>query len=195
MYNLHYINKKKSTKGVKMEENVKIEAQEQGVKEAPDTQVVEKENNVPISRLNEVIKERNELRQSITSFEKEQEKARAEKLEKDGEYQTLLAEERQRAKELEEKFNSTNETLTRYISDEKNRLLEKLPEDKRERYIDIDVSTLRNVVEDFSDVQKANLKQAESGLQRKNLPENPFKEMEHVDRKKNWSDVLNSYKK
>jgi hypothetical protein len=178
-----------------MEENVKIEAQEQGVKEAPDTQVVEKENSVPISRLNEVIKERNELRQSITSFEQEQEKARAEKLEKDGEYQTLLAEERQRAKELEEKFNSTNETLTRYISDEKNRLLEKLPEDKRERYIDIDVSTLRNVVEDFSDVQKANLKQAESGLQRKNLPENPFKEMEHVDRKKNWSDVLNSYKK
>jgi hypothetical protein len=70
-----------------------------------------------------------------------------------------------------------------------------LPEDKRERYIDIDVSTLRNVVEDFSDVQKANLKQAESGLQRKNLPENPFKEMEHVDRKKNWSDVINSYKK
>lgn len=178
-----------------MEENVKMEAQEQGVKEAPDNQVVEKENNVPISRLNEVIKERNELRESIAAFEKEQEKVRAEKLEKDGEYQTLLAEERQRVKDLEERYNSTNETLTRYVSDEKNRLLEKLPEDKRERYIDIDVSTLRNVVEDFTDVQKPNLKQAESGLQRKNLPENPFKEMEHADRKKNWSDVLNSYKK
>ena len=48
-------------------------------------------------------------------------------------------------------------------------LTEKQLEDKRERYIDIDVSTLRNVVEDFSDVQKANFKQAESGLQRKNL--------------------------
>ncbi len=178
-----------------MEENVKVEAQEQGVKEAQDTQVVEKDNSVPFSRFNEVIAERNELRSSMEELKKEKEKARAEKLEKDGEYQTLLAEERQRAKDLEEKFNSTNETLNAYVSDEKARLLSKLPEDKREKYESVDIGTLRNLIEDFTSSPKPNVQQAEAGLQRKNLSENPFRDLSKEERKNNWSDVINSYKK
>tara|TARA_R100000655_G_scaffold43575_3_gene79987 strand:+ start:332 stop:871 length:540 start_codon:yes stop_codon:yes gene_type:complete len=178
-----------------MEENIKIEAQEDGVKEPQDTKVVEKDNSVPFSRFNEVIAERNKLRENMESLNKEKELARAEKLEKDGEYQTLLAEERQKAKELEEKYNSTNETLTRYETDEKNRLLNKLPEDRREKYESVDISTLRNMVEDFGEQPKPNVKQAEAGLQRKNLSENPFKDLNQDERKSNWSDVLNSYKK
>lgn len=178
-----------------MEENIKTEAQEQGVKEAPDTKVVEKDNSVPFSRFNEVIAERNELRQNMDKLSKEKEQARAEKLEKDGEYQTLLAEERQRAKDLEEKYNSTNETLNAYVTDEKSRLLSKLPEDKREKYESVDIGTLRNLAEDFSDSPKQNVKQADAGLQRKNLSENPFQDLSKDERKSNWSDVINSYKK
>ena len=81
-----------------MEENIKTQAQEEGVKEPQDTKVVEKDNSVPFSRFNEVIAERNELRNDTEALKKEKELARAEKLEKDGEYQTLLAEERQRRK-------------------------------------------------------------------------------------------------
>lgn len=178
-----------------MEESVKIEAQGAGVNESQDTKVVEKENVVPISRLNEVIKERNELRESMTSFKQDKEQARAKKLEKEGEYQTLLAEERQKAKDLEEKFTSTSDELTRYVTDEKTRLLEKLPEEKRDKYVDVDLPTLRNLAEDLTESSKANLKQAEGGLHRKNLPENPFKEMDKVEQRKNWGDIMNSYKK
>tara|TARA_Y100001973_G_scaffold20051_1_gene29611 strand:+ start:776 stop:1312 length:537 start_codon:yes stop_codon:yes gene_type:complete len=178
-----------------MEENIKIEAQEEGVKEPQDTKVVEKDNSVPFSRFNEVIAERNKLREDMESLNKEKELARAEKLEKDGEYQTLLAEERQKAKDLEEKYNSTNETLIRYETDERNRLLSKLPEDRREKYESVDISTLRNMIEDFGEQPKPNVKQAEAGLQRKTLSENPFKELSNEERKKDWSSVLNSYKK
>jgi len=178
-----------------MEENVKIEAQEQGVKEAQDTKVVEKENLVPISRLNEVIKERNELRESVAVSKQSEEQARAKKLEKEGEYQTLLSEERNKSAKLEEQYNSTSEQLNSYVTDEKSRLLEKLPEEKRDKYVDVDLTTLRNLAEDLTESSKANLKQENAGLQRKNLPENPFKEMERGEQRKNWNDILTSYKK
>ena len=178
-----------------MEKVVEIEAQEQGVKEAEDTKVVEKENVVPISRLNEVIKERNELRASMTEFKTNEEQARAKKLEKDGEYQTLLSEERNKSAKLEEQYNSTSEQLNSYVTDEKTRLLEMLPEEKREKYVDVDLTTLRNLAEDLSESSKVNLKQENAGLQRKNLPENPFKSMEKSEQRENWNDILNSYKK
>ena len=178
-----------------MSEDVKVEAQEQGVKEAQDTQVVEKENSVPISRFNEVIKERNELRNEVTNFKTDAEQARAKKLEEEGEFKTLLAEERNKSTNLGEQLNSTKEELNSYITDEKNRLLDKLPEDKRDKYKEVDLSTLRNVVDDFSEVTKKNLKSSEAGLQRKSLPENPFKELSEDDQRKNWQDVISSYSK
>ena len=178
-----------------MSEDVKVEAQEQGVKEAQDTQVVEKDNSVPISRFNEVIKERNELRSEVTNFKTDAEQARAKKLEEEGEFKTLLAEERNKSTNLGEQLNSTKEELNSYITDEKNRLLDKLPEDKRDKYKEVDLSTLRNVVDDFSEVTKKNLKSSEAGLQRKNLPENPFKELSEDDQRKNWQDVVSSYGK
>ena len=150
-----------------MSEDVKVEAQEQGVKEAQDTQVVEKDNSVPISRFNEVIKERNELRNEVTNFKTDAEQARAKKLEEEGEFKTLLAEERNKSTNLGEQLNSTKEELNSYITDEKNRLLDKLPEDKRDKYKEVDLSTLRNVVDDFSEVTKKNLKSSEAGLQRR----------------------------
>ena len=125
-----------------MSEDVKVEAQEQGVKEAQDTQVVEKDNSVPISRFNEVIKERNELRSEVTNFKTDAEQARAKKLEEEGEFKTLLAEERNKSTNLGEQLNSTKEELNSYITDEKNRLLDKLPEDKRDKYKEVDLSTL-----------------------------------------------------
>ena len=107
----------------------------------------------------------------------------------------MLAEERNKSTNLGEQLNSTKEELNSYITDEKNRLLDKLPEDKRDKYKEVDLSTLRNVVDDFSEVTKKNLKCSEAGLQRKSLPENPFKELSEDDQRKNWQDVISSYSK
>ena len=51
------------------------------------------------------------------------------------------------------------------------------------------------MVDDFSEVTKKNLKSSEAVLQRKNLPENPFKELSEDDQRKNWQDVVSSYGK
>ena len=50
---------------------------EPDVKQETDTQV---ENNVPISRLNEVINERNSLREALESFKSKEEEERRAKL-------------------------------------------------------------------------------------------------------------------
>ena len=59
---------------------------EPDVKKETDTQV---ENNVPISRLNEVISERNQLRDSLESFKTKEEEERRAKLREEEKWQEL----------------------------------------------------------------------------------------------------------
>jgi hypothetical protein len=155
----------------------------------------EKTNQVPMHRFNEVIAERNELRESIKAIEADKEQARAKTLEEQGKFETLLTEEREKGKAMKSKMDELESSFNSYVTDEKSRLLEKLPEEKRERYENVDVLTLRNLVNDFSSIEKPNLKKAESGTGRTSLPENPFKAMEQKEQRKNWNDIINSYKK
>ena len=53
--------------------------------------VTKDENNVPISRLNEVISERNELRESLESFKTQEEESRRAKLQEEEKWQELNA--------------------------------------------------------------------------------------------------------
>ena len=62
---------------------------ETDVKQEP---VTKDENNVPISRLNEVISERNELRSSLESFKTKEEEGRRAKLQEEEKWQELNAE-------------------------------------------------------------------------------------------------------
>ena len=54
--------------------------------------VTKDENNVPLSRLNEVISERNELRESLENFKTEGEEAKKAKLQEEEKWQELNAE-------------------------------------------------------------------------------------------------------
>tara|TARA_B100001094_G_scaffold321769_1_gene370011 strand:- start:2156 stop:2689 length:534 start_codon:yes stop_codon:yes gene_type:complete len=177
-----------------MSENAQNEPNENGVIDSPVSKDDKKDYAVPSHRFNEVISERNKLRQEMEAFKADKEQARAKALEEQGNFETLLTEERNKNVKLGEQFNSTSEQLNSYITDEKNRLLSKLPEEKRERYEQVDVLTLRNLVDDFS-VEKQNMKKAESGTGRTTVPVNPFKEMGKNEKRKNWNDILNSYKK
>jgi Ser-tRNA(Ala) deacylase AlaX len=53
--------------------------------------VTKDENNVPISRLNEVISERNQLRESLESFKAKEEEERRAKLREEEKWQELNA--------------------------------------------------------------------------------------------------------
>ena len=178
-----------------MEENVKIEAQESGVSNSQVSQDDKKEQSVPIHRLNEVIKERNELRDLVKSKSDAEEQARAKTLEENGKFETLLTEEREKGNTMKSKYDELENSFNSYVTDEKNRLLEKLPEDKREKYGNVDVLTLRNLVDDIGSGTKTNLKPSESGTGKKVIPDNPFKNMDKDEKRKNWNDILNSYKK
>ena len=61
---------------------------ETDVKQEADTQV---ENNVPISRLNEVISERNQLRENLESFKTKEEEDRRAKLREEEKWKELNA--------------------------------------------------------------------------------------------------------
>ena len=54
--------------------------------------VTQGENNVPISRLNEVISERNELREMLESFKSKEEEGKRIKLQEEEKWQELNAE-------------------------------------------------------------------------------------------------------
>lgn len=84
-----------------------------------------KDNQVPQWRVNELVKERNSLRAKLEDIETKQEEARKKKLEKDGELQTLLDEEKaervkfeDRAKKWDEYQTNRRETLMEKLSDE-----------------------------------------------------------------------------
>jgi hypothetical protein len=178
-----------------MSENAHNEPIESGVIDSQVSKDDKKDYVVPIHRLNEVISERNKLREDMKALKADKEQARAKDLEDQGNFQTLLTEERQKGEVLTTKYSELESSFDSYVTDEKSRLLEKLPEEKRERYEKVDVLTLRNLVQDFSVDEKQNLKKAESGTGRKSIPSNPFKEMDKNDKRKNWNSILDSYKK
>ena len=91
-----------------------------------------KENFVPQSRLNEVITERNELKQKIQEFETFKTQIEADKKKREeGEYKTLIT---KLQSELEEKSKLANEYLE-YQKNKRETLTEKLPETHR-KFVD-----------------------------------------------------------
>ena len=89
-----------------MSEDVKSEAIESGVVDSQVNKDDKKEPTVPLHRLNEVIKERNDLRDAISKSKACDEQARAKTLEEQGKFETLLTEEREKGKSLSSDMRS-----------------------------------------------------------------------------------------
>ena len=114
--------------------------------------VTKDENNVPISRLNEVISERNELRESLESFKTQEEESRRAKLQEEEKWQELNAELMKQIdsyKPFKEKWESMDVKLREVA-------LSKLPESKREKFSNVDTDVLLDIVEEFSETEKVN---------------------------------------
>jgi len=145
------------------------------------------EQNVPISRLNEVIEERNSLRDKIKTFEQTQEDAKKAKLKEDEKWQelnTTLQGEVDSYKPFKEKY----EILDKSIRED---ALSKLPESKREKFSNLDTPILLEMVEEFKEPKK-NPPDKTGGI-----PEGEYdiKNMSPEERKKNWGDILKSYRR
>jgi hypothetical protein len=159
---------------------------ETDVKQEADTQV---ENNVPISRLNEVINERNNLREALESFKSKEEEERRAKLREEEKWQELnadLAGEIESYKPYKERWETMDARL-------REGALAQLPENKREKFANVDTEVLLSIVEEFTNVEVVNPPDNKGTIPTKQVGD--WTEMSGADRRKNWNTILESYMK
>ena len=159
---------------------------ETDVKQEADTQV---ENNVPISRLNEVITERNELRQNLESFKTKEEEDRRSKLREEEKWQELnadLAKEIDSYKPYKDRWESMDARL-------REGALAQLPESKREKFTNVETEVLLSIVEEFTMDEKTNPPDRQGTIPTKNISD--WTAMPDDERRRNWGTVLQSYMK
>jgi len=144
-------------------------------------------NDIPRSRLNEVITERNVLREKIESYELKEKDAQKVELEKQEKWQELNAE---LAKEVEsyKPFKEKYDTLDGKIREE---ALGKLSESKQEKFKNLNTADLLNVVEELS--VKTNLPN-DIGAVTPKIKKDEWKEMDIKSKRSNWQSILDSYK-
>ena len=148
------------------------------------------ENNIPQSRFNEVVGERNELRDRISKLEAGQKEAREKELEKQGEYKTLLEESKVRMAELEIKANQ----LDTYESQRRESIYSKLSDDQKKVADNIpSLSGLEVYAEQT--ISQTITNTAEPGRGHSgDVDRNEFRKRDLKDQRKNWGDYLNSFK-
>ena len=159
---------------------------ETDVKQETDTQV---ENNVPISRLNEVISERNQLRESLESFKTKEEEERRAKLREEEKWQELnadLAGEIESYKPFKERWEAMDARL-------REGALAQLPESKREKFANVETETLLSIVEEFTEIEKVNPPDSKGTVPTKQVGD--WTEMSGDERRRNWGTILDSYMK
>lgn len=157
---------------------------ETDVKQETDTQV---ENNVPISRLNEVISERNQLRESLESFKSKEEEERRAKLREEEKWQELnadLAGEIESYKPFKERWEAMDARL-------REGALAQLPENKREKFANVDTEVLLSIVEEFTNTEVVNPPDNKGTIPTKQVGD--WTEMSGAERRKNWSTILETY--
>ena len=151
--------------------------------------VTKDENNVPISRLNEVISERNELRELLESFKTKEEDSKRAKLQEEEKWQELNAELVKQVdsyKPYKEKWDSMDKKL-------REGALAQLPESKREKFANVDTEVLLNIVEEFTEKEKVNPPDTKGTIPTEQIGD--WTSMSSEERRKNWGTILESYTK
>ena len=151
--------------------------------------VTKDENNVPISRLNEVISERNELREMLESFKSKEEESKRAKLQEEEKWQELNAElvkQLESYKPYKDRWDSMDSRL-------REGALAQLPESKREKFANVDTEVLLSIVEEFTEVEKVNPPDKKGTIPTEKVGD--WTKMSSEERRQNWGTILESYMK
>ena len=116
--------------------------------------------------------------------------AEEEKMIADGKLKEVIEKQNAELKSLK----ADREELVALKTSETQSLLEKIPEDKREQYENLDLPMLKNIVKDFYSNQGSNNPQPTPGATRETKVEKPLNEMTAKEKRENWNDIVNSYK-
>ena len=141
-----------------MSEESKVTQAETNSETNTSTQASEKNENVPYSRFSEVVSERNtmkdemkKLQDQLSSIDADRKVAREEKLKKNEEYETLVAEKNTEI----EKLTGTANKWTEYEATRREVLTGKLPENRQKFASSMKLNELEEFVELESSSQSA----------------------------------------
>ena len=155
--------------------------------------VTQDDINVPKARLDEVLTKNKSLQKKLADFEAKQKKARDEELAKQGEYKTLLEEREQEIQSL----RKDNERLILIEQAEREELLSKIPEDKREKYNDTKYGNdiLRDLASEFTKPTQPKMVNDQMGAGRmSDLTQKAIDTMAEDEKKSRWLEIVQFYK-
>jgi len=138
---------------------------ETSTKDVKDKTVVaddtsETPSNIPYARFKEILDAKKGLEAKLAKVKDDQEKARKDDLEKKGEYKKLFDEQ----SELLTAFKTKAEQYDTYIESRKTELLEKLPEDKREKFQSASLELLEETVKLITITNPKSTNKAQGGV-------------------------------
>ena len=117
--------------------------------------------------------------------------AEEEKMIADGKLKEVIDAQKAELKSLK----SAKDELDTLKASDKKSLLEKIPEDKREQYENLDIPVLRSIVDDFYSKQSSSNPQPTPGVSRQVELDKPFSEMTQQEKRDNWGNILEKYTK
>ena len=113
-----------------------------------------------------------------------------EKMIADGKLKEVIEAQKAELKSLK----SSKDELDTLKASEMTSLLEKIPEDKREQYQNLDIPMLRSIVNDFYSNQSSNNPQPTPGSTRETKIDKPLSQMTAQEKRDNWGNIINNYK-
>jgi len=162
----------------------------QGVKQEQGTQPgINVVDTIPRSRLNEVITQKRDLEGQIAEMKSAIEEKQRTELEEQGkvvEVNTQLKSEIKDLKQYKKMFEEQDKTL-------RAEAMSKLSEDKQLKFKELKTSDLLNVVDELTSVK--NNPPDNAGTVKNNMEGVDWTKMDDKDRRKNWSDIVSSFKR
>ena len=146
--------------------------------------------NEEISNSKKQRKSKQDFQSKYEALIESQKVAEGEKMIADGKLKEVIDAQKAELKS----YKLAKEELDSLKASEMKSLLEKIPEDKREQYQNLDVPMLRNIVEDFYTNQNSN-PQPKPGASRQVEINKPYAQMTEEERKIWHNQTLNNFKK
>jgi len=145
--------------------------------------------NEEISNSKKQRKGKQDFQAKYESLVEAQKTAEEEKMIADGKLKEVIEAQKAEIKSLK----GHSEELANLKASDKKSLLEKIPEDKREQYENLDIPVLRSIVDDFYSKQSSSNPQPTPGVSRQVELDKPFSEMTQQEKRDNWGNILERY--
>lgn len=130
-----------------------------------------------------------EAESRIAEFEDKAESERIAKMKDDGEKDTLITELESKLSGLEEYKTNT----TKVIDNFKTELLEKVPEEDRERISSWKLDDIQFLVSKLESIKVQNPKKVVGAIKSSDVPDKKWTEMGDAERRKHWDSIVESY--